>query len=270
MKSKWPAIPYVLWSAAFVVLPLLLVVYAALTDADGNFSLVSLSQVPQYSTAFVRSIVLATFCTGICFILAYPFAYILSRITVHRQAILYMLAVLPMWMNFLLRTYSWMTLLENTGLINQFLGIFGIGPFQMINTQGAILLGMVYDYLPFMILPLYSIMTKIDSSMIEAAQDLGCSPFEVIRRVVFPLSMPGIRTGIIMVFVPAVSTFIISKLLGGGKTLLIGDLIENQFLGNSYNMNLGSAMSLVLMVIVLVIISLTGSMDGDEMGGLVR
>lgn len=270
MKVKWPATPYILWSIAFVILPLLLVVYAALTDADGNFSLVSLSQVPQYSSAFIRSIVLAFFSTVICLILGYPFAYILSRVTVHRQAILYMLAILPMWMNFLLRTYSWMTLLENTGLINQFLGYFGIGPFQMINTPGAILLGMVYDYLPFMILPLYSIMTKIDKSMIEAAQDLGCGPIQVIKRVVLPLSMPGVRTGIIMVFVPAVSTFIISRLLGGGKTLLIGDLIENQFLGNSYNMNLGSAMSLVLMVIVLVIISLTGSMEDEEMGDLLK
>lgn len=270
MKAKWPALPYLLWSVAFVVLPLLLIVYFALTDRDGNFSLVSLSQVPQYSSAFIRSILLAIASTAICLVLAYPFAYILSRIRANRQAVLYMLAILPMWMNFLLRTYAWMTILEKTGLINTFLGNFGIGPLNLINTPGAILLGMVYDYLPFMVLPLYSIMVKIDNSMIEAAQDLGCNPLQVVKRVVVPLSMPGIRTGIIMVFVPSVSTFIISRLLGGGKTLLIGDLIENQFLGNSFNMNLGSAMSLVLMIIVLVIISLTGQMDDEEMGDLIR
>ena len=171
-------------------------------------------------------------------------------------------------MNFLLRTYAWMTLLENNGLINRFLGLFGIGPLHMINTSGAVVLGMVYNYLPYMILPLYTIMVKIDQSVIEAAQDLGANQFHILTRVLVPLAMPGITTGITMVFVPSISTFIISRMLGGGSNLLIGDLIELQFLGNSYNYNLGSAMSLVLMVIVLLCMSFTTA-DTEEMEAMV-
>lgn len=161
----------------------------------------------------------------LCLVIAYPLAYILSRKTGSQQRTMLMLVMLPTWMNFLLRTYAWMTLLEKNGIINRLLGFIGLGPFEMINTQGAVVLGMVYDYLPFMILPLYSIMTKIDNSVIEAAQDLGASTPQILRRVLIPLSMPGITTGITMVFVPAVSTFIISRMLGGGGNLLIGDLI---------------------------------------------
>ena len=179
-----------------------------------------------------------------------------------------MLVMLPMWMNFLLRTYAWMTLLEKNGLINKFFGLFGLGPFTMINTSGAVVLGMVYNYLPFMILPIYTAMTKIDDSIIEAAQDLGCNVWQILWRVLVPLTGPGIATGITQVFVPAVSTFIISRMLGGGSNLLIGDLIELQFLGNSYNLNLGSAMSLVLMVIVLLCMSFTSSFDESEMEGV--
>ena len=166
-------------------------------------------------------------------------------------------------MNFLLRTYAWMSLLENNGLINKLLGLVNIGPFQMINTQGAVVLGMVYNYLPFMILPIYSIMTKIDNSIIEAAEDLGAGRLNVVSRILIPLSMPGVTTGIIMVFVPSISTFIISRMLGGGDTLLVGDLIEMQFLGNAYNPHLGSAMALVLMILVLLCMSMTG-ISGDE------
>jgi spermidine/putrescine transport system permease protein len=166
-------------------------------------------------------------------------------------------------MNFLLRTYAWMTILEKNGLINSFLGNFGIGPLELINTQGAVVLGMVYNYLPFMILPLYSIMTKIPNSLIEAAQDLGCNGFGVLSKVLIPLSVPGISTGVIMVFVPSVSTFIISRMLGGGGNLLIGDLIDLQFLGNAYNPNLGAAISLVLMVLILLCMSITNQF-GDE------
>ena len=203
----------------------------------------------------------------ICLVLAFPVGYWLSRLPVSSQRMMQMLVILPMWMNFLLRTYAWMSLLENNGLINRFLGLFGIGPFEMINTQGAVVLGMVYNYLPYMILPLYTAMVKIDGSIIEAAQDLGADIFRVLGRVLIPLAMPGIATGITMVFVPSVSTFIISRMLGGGDTMLVGDLIELQFLGNSYNYNLGSAMSLVLMVIVLLCMSLTntsGNKDGVE------
>ena len=216
---------------------------------------------------FVRSLLLAAIATVICLVLAFPVGYWLSRLPVSSQRMMQMLVILPMWMNFLLRTYAWMSLLENNGLINRFLGQFGIGPFEMINTQGAVVLGMVYNYLPYMILPLYTAMVKIDNSIIEAAQDLGADIFRVLGRVLIPLAMPGIATGITMVFVPSVSTFIISRMLGGGDTMLVGDLIELQFLGNSYNYNLGSAMSLVLMVIVLLCMSLTntsGNKDGVE------
>ena len=204
----------------------------------------------------------------ICLILAYPLAMILAGRNVNQSSFVVLVFILPMWMNFLLRTYAWMTLLERNGLINRLLGLFGLGPVEMINTSGAVVLGMVYNYLPYMILPLYTAMTKIDDSVIEAAQDLGCNTFKVVTRVLIPLSGPGIATGITMVFVPAVSTFIISRMLGGGSNLLIGDLIELQFLGNSYNLNLGSAMSLVLMVIVLLCMSFTSSFDESEMEGV--
>ncbi|MEG0110355.1 MAG: ABC transporter permease, partial [Oscillospiraceae bacterium] len=173
------------------------------------------------------------------------------------------LCIIPMWMNYLLRTYAWMTILENNGLINKFFGLFGMGPFQMINTQGAVVLGMVYNYLPFMILPLYSIMTIIDGKIIEAAQDLGANTYGVFAKVVLPLSFPGIRSGITMVFVPSISTFIISRMLGGGGNIMIGDLIDLQFLGNAYNPNLGAAISLVLMVLILLCMSLTNQFDEE-------
>ena len=216
----------------------------------------------------ILSLLLAAEATIICLVLAYPVGYFLSRLRANKQHIMLMLVMLPMWMNFLLRTYAWMTLLEKNGLINKLLGLFGIGPFNMINTSGAVVLGMVYNYLPYMILPLYTAMTKIDNSVVEAAQDLGANVFQILGRVLIPLSKPGIATGITMVFVPAVSTFIISRMLGGGANLLIGDLIELQFLGNSYNLNLGSAMSLVLMVIVLLCMSFTSSFDEEEMEGV--
>ena len=179
-----------------------------------------------------------------------------------------MLVMLPMWMNFLLRTYAWMGLLSVNGPVNAALGVFGLGPYNMLNTSGAVVLGMVYNYVPYMILPLYTSMTKIDQSIVEAAQDLGASTTKTLFRVLIPMSIPGISTGITMVFVPAVSTFVISRMLGGGSNLLIGDLIEMQFLGNSYNLNVGSAMSLVLMVIVLLCMSFTSSFDEDEMEGV--
>ena len=192
--------------------------------------------------------------------------YFLSRLRVNKQHIMLMLVMLPMWMNFLLRTYAWMGLLSVNGPVNAVLGVFGLGPYTMLNTSGAVVLGMVYNYVPYMILPLYTSMTKIDQSIVEAAQDLGASTTKTLLRGLIPMSGPGISTGITMVFVPAVSTF--SRMLGGGSNLLIGDLIERQFLGNSYNLNVGSAMSLVLMIIVLLCMSFTSSFDEDEMEGV--
>ena len=252
----------------FVAVPLAIVVYFAFTTRDSAFTLENITGLGAYTTVFARGIVQAVIATVICLIVAFPIGFMLSRMAPAHQKMMQMLIMLPMWMNFLLRTYAWMTLLENNGLINRFLGLFGIGPLHMINTSGAVVLGMVYNYLPYMILPLYTIMVKIDQSVIEAAQDLGANQFHILTRVLVPLAMPGITTGITMVFVPSISTFIISRMLGGGSNLLPGDLIEMQFLGNSYNYNLGSAMSLVLMVIVLLCMSFTTA-DTEEMEAMV-
>ena len=189
---------------------------------------------------------------------------ILCNMNVNQNSFLVLIFILPMWMNFLLRTYAWMTLLGNNGIINNLLGMIGIGPLKLINTEGAVVLGMVYNYLPFMILPLYSVMVKIDKSLIEAASDLGCNPVSTLFRVVVPLSVPGIMSGVTMVFVPAISTFIISRMLGGGSNLLIGDLIEMQFLGNAYNPHLGAGISLVLMVIILLIMTIMNQFNPDD------
>ena len=246
------AAPYVLWMALFVVAPVILVVVYAFTSSDGSFTFQNFSNMTSYAVVFGRSFLLAAVATFVCLLIGYPVSYALSKEGPRFQKIVLLLFMLPMWMNFLLRTYAWMSILENTGLINRFLGLFGIGPFKMIDTPGAVVLGMVYNFLPFMILPIYSVIVKIDRSYIEAAQDLGGGTFTVFRRVVFPLSLPGILSGITMVFVPAVSTFVISQLLGGGKDLLLGDLIEMQFLGTAYNPHLGSAIALVMMIIVMV------------------
>ena len=256
--------PYILWMSIFIVVPLAMVAYFAFTTPDGSFTFEYIKSVGQYTGIFMRSIWLAAIATFICLLIAYPVAFTLTRMDTSVQSTMLMLVMLPMWMNFLLRTYAWQTLLGNNGIINTVLGYVGLGPFQMINTQGAIVLGMVYNYLPYMILPLYSVMIKIDKSVIEAAQDLGCNGANSLFRVILPLSVPGIMSGITMVFVPAISTFIISRMLGGGSQLLIGDLIEMQFLGNAYNPHLGSAISLILMIIVLVIMTVMNQFDGDD------
>lgn len=264
MKLKYFSAPYLVWMIVFILVPLLMIAYFAFTTDSGNFTIRNVSDVGQYANIFVRSIWLSLIATAICLVIAYPVAFILSRMDKHRQGTMLMIVMLPMWMNFLLRTYAWMTLLGNNGIINHMLGAVGLGPVKMINTSGAVVLGMVYNYLPFMILPLYSVMVKIDKSLLEAASDLGCSSASTLFRVVVPLSMPGITSGITMVFVPAISTFIISRMLGGGSNLLIGDLIEMQFLGNAYNPHLGAAISLVLMVIILVIMTVMNQFDPDD------
>ena len=264
LLQKLIAAPYIVWMIVFIVVPLAMVAYFALTNADGAFTLENLKEVGQYSNIFFKSICLAAIATVICLVIAYPAAYIFSRMGTNIQSTLLMIVILPMWMNFLLRTYAWMTILGNNGLINMLLEFLGFEPVKMLNTQGAVVLGMVYNYLPYMILPLYTVMVKIDKSVLEAAQDLGCNSMKTLFKVVLPLSIPGITSGITMVFVPAISTFIISRMLGGGSQLLIGDLIEMQFLGNSYNPNLGSAISLVLMVIVLIIMTVMNQFDADD------
>ncbi|HIU30924.1 MAG TPA: ABC transporter permease [Candidatus Caccousia avistercoris] len=264
MKSKAVFAPYLVWMVIFILVPMLLVVYFAFTDKSGAFTLENIMKVGQYSNVFVRSIWLGALATAICLLTGYPVAYIIAHSSVRRQSVLIMLLMLPMWMNFLLRTYAWMTLLEDSGLINNLLAALGLPRVHMINTQGAVVLGMVYNYIPYMILPLYSVMSKIDVSVIEAAQDLGADGRKVFWKVTLPMSMPGVISGITMVFVPAVSTFIISKMLGGGGNLLIGDLIDMQFLGSSYNPNLGSAISLVLMVLILICMGIMNEFDDGE------
>ncbi len=265
-KSRMLSAPYTVWMAIFIVLPMVLVAWFALTDREGNFTLENILSVGQYSNVFLRSIWLGAIATAVCLLLGYPLAYIIAKMGEKRQSVMVMLVMLPMWMNFLLRTYAWMTLLEDNGLINAALSAVGLPKVHMINTAGAVVLGMVYNYIPYMILPLYSVLTKIDPSVIEAAEDLGASSRQVFLKVVVPMSMPGIISGVTMVFVPAVSTFIISKMLGGGANLLIGDLIDMQFLGSAYNPNLGSAISLVLMVIILICMGIMNQFDDGEPG----
>ncbi len=272
-KLSWFAVPYVVWMALFVVAPIIMVVIYAFSTADGGFTLANFTRMGTYAVVFTRSFKLALIATLVCLLIGYPISYIMSKEGRQFQRVGMVLIMLPMWMNFLLRTYSWMSILENNGLLNQFFQNIGlidlyntiavhfaadpaaytpITHFQMLNTQGAVVLGMVYNYLPFMILPIYSVIIKLDHSLIEAARDLGANTFQVFRRVILPLSLPGVLSGITMVFVPSVSTFAISKMLGGGTELLLGDLIEQQFMGNAYNPQLGAAISLVMMVIVVV------------------
>lgn len=264
MKFRIATVPYIVWCAVFVLIPLSLVAFFGLTGADGGFTLANVTKVSDYTAVFARSVWLSVLATAVCLVAAYPLAFIMSRQRPQTQRLLVMLMMLPMWINFLLRTYSWMTLLEKHGIINSLLEFLGAGPLRMIYTQGAVVLGMVYNYLPFMVMPLYSIMTKIDSSTLEAAEDLGANRWHRFTRVLLPLSMPGVTTGITMVFVPSVSTFIISRMLGGGSNMMVGDLIETQFLGNAYNPNLGSAISLVLMVFILLVMSLLNQFEDTE------
>ena len=270
IRSRYPAFPYIAFMAIFIVVPLLMVAFFAFTTTSGEFTMHNIIRVGEYVPVIIKSLFLAFVATAICLGLGYPFAYIMSRKTSNIRRTMFMLIMLPMWMNFLLRTYSWMTILENNGLLNRFLGIFGLGPFEMINTQGAVVLGMVYDYLPFMIVPLYTVMMKMDHSLVQAAQDLGADPFQVFTHVILPQTMQGIKTGITMVFVPSVSTFVISRMLGGGSELMVGDLIEMQFGSNNYNPNLGSAISLVLMIIVLICMSVMNQFDSDDIDKEVR
>ncbi len=270
-NSKISATPYIFWILVFTIIPFLLVIYYAFTDSmTGKISLVNVINSSVYLPVLIKSIYLALLATIICFVIAYPLAYIMSRKSAAVQRAFMMLIMLPMWMNFLLRTYAWMTILEDNGIINNILMFFRLSPIRMINTSGAVVLGMVYNYLPFMILPLFSIMTKIDKSIVEAAQDLGCSPANVIRKIVFPLSFPGIATGITMTFVPCVSTFIISRFLGGSDCYLIGDLIEEQFKLKDVGFSAGSATSLVLMVVVLISMGILNQFDSDEMEDAIK
>jgi len=260
MKNKlsWFAVPYVVWMALMVVVPILIMVVYAFTTAEFQGTLENFAEMGSYASVFLRSFRLAIIATLVCLLIGYPVSYWMAHEGPGFQRVAMALVMLPMWMNFLLRTYSWMSILENNGLLNQLfravglLEALGVDYIPMIGTSGAVVLGMVYNYLPFMILPIYSVIVKLDNSLVEAARDLGADSSGVFRKVILPLSLPGVLSGVTMVFVPSVSTFAISRLLGGGNQMMLGDLIELQFLGGAYDPHLGAAISMVMMVIVVV------------------
>ena len=266
LRARLLSAPYIVWAAIFIVVPLFIVVYYAFTDRSGVFSLSNITALADYKDTFIISVWYSVIATVITLVIAYPFAYALSRFGANTQRMMMLLVMLPMWMNLLIRTYSWMNILERNGIINNVLAGFGIEPLKMIGTPGAVILGMVYNYLPYMILPIYTVMSKLDITLLEAADDLGANAFQRLRTLVIPLSMPGVISGITMVFVPSVSTFYISQKLGSTGTTLIGDVIESQF-KTAYNPNLGAAMSLVLMILIFICVAVMnrfGEGDGEE------
>lgn len=276
MKTKWISYPYVIWMIGFIVIPLLLVLFFSLTVGDVHnvkslkFSLENYKRFldPIYIKVLIRSINLALISTVICLILGYPMAYIISKADIKRRNFMVLLFVLPMWMNFLLRTYAWMTILGKNGIINKFLLFLGLPTLNLLYNDGAVMLGMVYNFLPFMVLPIYSVLSKIDKNILEAAEDLGASKYMIFYKIIFPLSLPGVISGITMVFMPAVSTFVISRLLGGGQYWLIGNLVEQQFLWAG-DWHFGSAISIIMMIFILIAMALAARYDkGNEGGGL--
>lgn len=264
IKIKLNLLPYVLWMTLFVLVPLMLIIAFAFTTPEGTFTFNNIIYATKYSAVFGRSIVFGAIATLICFIIGYPMAYFISKTKIKYQSILIMLLMIPMWTSFLLRTYAWMTILEYNGLLNRVISFFGFEKINMINTPGAIILGMIYNFLPYMILPIYTALSKMDKRIIEAAQDLGANKLKIFKKIIFPLSLSGVISGVTMVFVPSVSTFVISKMLGGGSILVIGDLIEMQFLGNSYNPYLGSAISLILMIIILICMGIMNQLEDNS------
>ncbi len=260
-------IPYSVWALLFVIVPLIFVAYYAFTDNNFQFTTEnftrfftatsnlknddgSVTEVRTYLLIFMRSLKLAVISTVICLLMGYPIAYIISRASAKAQKTMITLIMIPMWMNFLIRTYAWMTILQDTGILNNLLGILGIKPLHIIGTETAVVIGMVYDYFPYMVLPIYSIMAKMDDKLLEAARDLGCGSLSVLRRVIFPLSLPGVISGITMVLIPSISTFYISQKLGSGKFFLIGDAIEGQYVAN--NLHFAAAIAFILMGILLL------------------
>ena len=278
MNRRWYSAPYVVWSLIFIVVPMLMVAFYGLTiqNTDGSFafSFENFKRffTPLYLGVLGRSALYAAISTAICILLGYPAALILSSKDLKHKSVMMFLIVIPMWMNLLLRTYSWLSLLENEGLINQFLrfiGILGSEEYiQFLYGEGAVIFGMVYNFLPFMILPIYSVMSKMDYSIINAAEDLGANKFNVFRKVIFPLSFPGISSGITMVFIPAITTFAISSILSGNNVNLLGNVIEKQF-GIGGDWNFGSTMSLVLMILILLSMLIMPDSEKESQGGMI-
>ena len=266
-KKKYLASPYIVWSALFIVIPLCMILYYGLTDKTGAFTLENITAIASvgHAKALWRSLFLSLISTVLCFILAYPLAMILSNAKGNQYRFIILIFILPMWINFLLRTLSWQALLEKTGVINSILSFFGLPNLRIINTPYAIILGMVYNFLPFMVLPLYNALSKIDKNVINAAKDLGANSVQTFLRVTLPLSVPGIISGVTMVFVPALTTFVISTVLGGSKILLIGNVIEQEFT-QSGNWHLGSGLSIVLMIFILLNMMITALLEKKDGG----
>lgn len=264
-KNALFASPYIVWIAAFIIIPLLFILYYGFTDRAGHFTLENIKAIarPEYYEALILSLVLAVVSTIICLLLAYPLALILRNMNMSKQGFIVFVFILPMWMNFLLRTYAWQAILDINGILDLFLAKFGITGFNIINTPAAIILGMVYDYLPFMVLPIYNVLVKIDDNVINAARDLGANFWQTLFKIIIPLSKAGIASGIIMVFVPSLTTFVISDILGGGKLLLIGNIVENKVKAD--NLNLAAGLSLVLMIFIVVNMMFSGD---DETGSV--
>ena len=266
MNRKLLSAPFIFWSTLFIIVPLCMVFYYGLTDKSGAFSLENIAAIatPEHSKALWEALKLSLISTIICLLLAYPLAMILANLNVNQNSFIVLIFVLPMWMNFLLRTLAWQTLLEKTGVINSILNALNLPTLNIINTPTAIVLGMVYNFLPFMVLPLYNVLVKIDKNVINAARDLGANGFQTFCKIIFPLSLPGMFSGITMVFVPALTTFVISKILGGSKILLIGNVIEQEFTQTG-NWHLGSGLSIVLMLFIILnmVISTVTDKEGE-------
>lgn len=261
--------PYLLWSVLFIIVPLVMVVFYAFTDKTGAFTFSNITQIKNYFPTILLSVLYGLAATVICVLIGYPFAYVLSKHSVNTQRTMVLLVMLPMWMNFLIRTYSLMTILGDSGVVNSLLNALGLKSVHMINTGGAVIFGMVYNFLPYMILPIYTVLSKLDNSLVEAAHDLGSGRITTFKRVILPLSLPGLLSGITMVFVPCVSTFYITQKLGGGQIVLIGDVIETQF-QSANNYHLGAALSFVLMILIFVCLGVMNYFDdGTQDGGVV-
>lgn len=267
LKRQLLAGPYILWMAGFILLPTLMILYYAFTTTSGNFSLLNISSITfsVHLKALILSLKLALACTLICLALSYPLAMILNKMKSKSQGLIVFIFILPMWMNFMLRILAWRLLLSNNGVINSLLDMIGLPGLDILNTPKAVVFCMVYDFLPFMILPIYNSMSRIRKDVIEAAQDLGAKNHMVFLRIIFPLTLSGVMSGIIMVFVPALTSFVISNLLGGGKVLLIGNIIEADFM-QFFNWNLGSGLSLVLMIFVIASMAIMNRQSGDTEG----
>lgn len=263
------ASPYYVWAAIFIIVPLIMMVYYSLTNPSGKFTFDNFLLLSKYGKAFLLSITYAVISTIVTFLIAYPLSYAMTKLKISSQRLILMMVIFPMWMNFLIRTYSWISILANTGIINNFLVSLGLEPLKLINTPGAIILGMVYDFLPYMVLPIYTAMSKIDRSLLEASDDLGCNGWQKLKKVIFPLTLPGVVSGITMVFVPSVSTFYISQKLGGNKTMLIGDAIEYLFNIGPDHYNVASTLSLVLMVLILISMAIMNRFTDETDEGVI-